>query len=259
MEGRSLFGFLLLLVLTCAVVYLIYKTYGWLNGKNTTDVTILDKPVEMEADMQTCSGVLPPSGNEHTYSFWMYITQWEVTTGSPKYIFRREHSRYILNVALGDIQNELQVFITWKSSEGAFGAGEKVSRLGELALDDDHTHRLTNLPLQAWNHITLTIWGKTLDLYLNGKLARTFVLAAPLEAYDRGEFALGSSSEANESTFNGFLSRFNYFGRVVSPRDIYSLYMKGPANASDLADKPNTSQVSMVLSLGSSPECATAN
>ena len=251
MEARSAFGFLLLLVLTCAVVFLIYKTYTWLNKGNDTDVTILDKPVKMEADMHTCSGILPPSGNEHTYSFWTYITQWEVTPSKPKYIFRREHARYVLNVAVGDIHNELQVFITDKAS------GDKVSRIGELGLDDDHTHRLTNLPLQAWNHITITIWNKTLDLYLNGKLARTFVLAKPLEAFEKGAFTIGGSSD--DAILNGFVSRFQYFGRVVSPRDIYSIYMKGPANKSDLSNKPNSSQVTLDLSVGQTPECATAN
>ena len=249
MEARSAIGFLLLLVLTCAVVILIYKTYTWLNKGNDTDVTILDKPVKMEADMHTCSGILPPSGNEHTYSFWTYITQWEVTS-SPKYIFRREHSGYILNVAVGEHNNELQVFITSKPTH------QKVSRQGELGADDDTTHRLTNLPLQAWNHITITIWNKTLDLYLNGKLARTFVLAKPLQAFDKGAFTIGGSSE--EPVLNGFLSRFQYFGRVVSPRDIYSIYMKGPAKKSDLSNKPNTSQLTLDLSVGQTPECASA-
>lgn len=251
MEARSAIGFLLLLVLTCAVVFLIYKTYTWLNKGNDTDVTILDKPVKMEADMHTCSGILPPSGNEHTYSFWIYITHWDVTPSSPKYIFKRTHAGNTLNVAAGESFNELQVFITNNDT------GEKVARNSSTGLDDDHTHRLTNLPLQAWNHITITIWNKTLDLYLNGKLARTFVLATPLQAFDKGALTIGGSSE--EPILNGFLSRFQYFGRVVSPRDIYSIYMKGPANKKDLSNKPNSSQVTLDLSVGQTPECATAN
>ena len=218
MEARSAIGFLLLLVLTCAVVFLIYKTYTWLNKGNDTDVTILDKPVKMEADMHTCSGILPPSGNEHTYSFWIYITHWDVTPSSPKYIFKRTHAGNTLNVAAGESFNELQVFITNNDT------GEKVARNSSTGLDDDHTHRLTNLPLQA---------------------------------FDKGALTIGGSSE--EPILNGFLSRFQYFGRVVSPRDIYSIYMKGPAKKSDLSNKPNTSQLTLDLSVGQTPECATAN
>ena len=225
---------------------LIKKLYH----KNKTEVVVISKPLEMESDMTTCSGMLPQSGSEHSYSFWMYVTQWQMTHDSPKFIFRRQHLSNTLNVAVGDVKNELQIYLTNDAG--------RISRTSTVGTDDDTTHTLSNLPLQAWNHITLTIWDKTLDLYLNGKLARTFILAEPLQPSEDGSFTIGSLSQDNEQTFHGFLSRFHYFTRVISPHEIYKLYLKGPAKSSDLSSKPNTSRVSLDVSLGQAPTCATA-
>ncbi len=253
MEARSILGFLLLLVLTCAVILIIKMTISKFSGNSKNQITVVDKPVKMEADMQTCTGILPASGGAHTYSFWMYVSQWEMTQDKPKYIFRREHIGNNLNVALGDSNNELQIWLS--NSDNA-----RIPRAAcELGLDNDDTHRLINLPLQAWNHITITIWEKTLDLYSNGKLTRTFILAQPVQSNNSGSFYMGSLSSNNERTINGFISRFKYFTRVLSPRDIYNLYLKGPAKSSDLSDTPDSSIVNLTLSATQqSPSCTTA-
>tara|TARA_B100000902_G_scaffold400058_1_gene475340 strand:+ start:10209 stop:10973 length:765 start_codon:yes stop_codon:yes gene_type:complete len=253
MEARSILGIFLLILLTCAVILIIKMTISKFSGNSKNQITVVDKPVKMEADMQTCTGILPASGGAHTYSFWMYVSQWEMTQDKPKYIFRREHIGNNLNVALGDSNNELQIWLS--NSNGA-----RIPRSScELGLDNDDTHRLINLPLQAWNHITLTIWEKTLDLYLNGKLTRTFILAQPVQSNNAGSFYMGSLSANNERTVNGFVSRFKYFTRVLSPRDIYNLYLKGPAKSSDLSDTPESTIINLSVNVGQeSPSCATA-
>ena len=123
--------------------------------------------------------------------------------------------------------------------------------------DNDHTHILHNIPLQAWNFITISIHDKTLDLYLNGKLARTFITPEELQPYDNAGFiTLGSLDD--EPILSGFISRFNYYPRVLSPGEIYSAYLKGPAKSSDLSDKPDIEKINLNISLDESPTCATA-
>ena len=87
MEGQQLLGIFMFLILTCTLIVIIIMTVKRLNSSDTNGTVIIDKPVQMEPDMNTCSGILPVSGNEHTYSFWMFVTHWSNKVDNPKFIF----------------------------------------------------------------------------------------------------------------------------------------------------------------------------
>lgn len=255
MVSQKIIGSVVLFVLTLAIIILVAMTVRKMYNPTYAGTEILNVPVEMTEDMTTCSGSLPVAGNEHTYSFWTYVTHWNSSgeNGPKKFIFRREHLNNTLNVVLDSQRNDLHIYLT-NSTGGVVFKNDGIT-------DNNGVHRLSNFPLQAWTHVTICVWNKTLDLYLNGKLTRTFILAKPLQPIDGGKFTLGSNSNVageEEDTFNGFLSRFLYFPRVLAPREIYKIYMKGPAKSSDLSSKPSVSKLNLSVNLGG-PSCATAN
>ena len=250
MELKTIVGLSVFIILISVIFYAIYKTVLYFKSEQGKEIMIIDSPVEIASDMSTCSGNIPSSGNEHTYSFWVYVNQWEITTG-PKYIFRKEHLSNNLNVVLNEDKTDLEVFLTDKSS------GDKIVKF-EDETDNDSTHRLRSFPLQSWNNVIISIWNKTLDVYLNGKLARTFIIAEPLQPLDNGKLTIGSLSANNENTFNGYLSRFKYIPHVISPKEIFQIYLKGPALKSELSQKPNTSKLNINLNFNQAPACASA-
>lgn len=248
MVSQRIIGTVVLVVVTLAIIILIAMTVRKMYNPTYSGTEILDAPVEMTEDMTTCSGTLPAAGNEHTYSFWTYVTHWHSSgvSGADKYIFRRTHLNNKLNVVLDSHKNDLKIFLTRNDGSKVYDDNNK------------HAHMLYNYPLQAWTHVTICVWNKTLDLYLNGKLARTFILKEPLQPVDGGNFTLGSNSNQDqEDTFSGFLSRFLYFPRVLSPREIYKLYLKGPAKSSDLTSDPSVSKP-ISVNIGGGPSCANA-
>jgi hypothetical protein len=248
MFDQKLIGFGVLIVVTIALIILITMTISKMYNPVYSGTVIVDSPVEMTEDMTTCSGVLPENGTEHSYSFWCYVTHWE-DSASEKFIFRRSHLRNQLNVTIGASHPDLNITLVDEY-------GVAIVR-NDHGADNDSVHRLRNFPLQAWNHVVITVWGKTLDMYLNGKLARTFILAEPLQPLTDGKFILGGTS--SEPTFNGFLSRFRYFPRVLSPNEIYKIYLKGPAKSSELSDSPGITKLSLGINVGDGPSCATAD
>lgn len=219
---------LIFLIITLAVLILTIKN---MTSPINAGTLIINKPLRMVPNMGRCCDQLPESGNEHTYLFWIFVDHWEQTP-KDKYIFKRQHDFNKLNVVLGKHSSNLEIFLTNKNDI-------KLSRhsADEFTFTDyDDTHKLFNLPLQTWNHLGFVCYDKTLDLYLNGKLARTFLLAQPLQTGETNE--LISFGGSDDDTFSGFLSRFRYFPRIVSPREVYKNYLKGPAKKSDLSSTP---------------------
>jgi hypothetical protein len=249
MVSQQVIGSVVLLTLTFALIIIIGMTVRKMYNPTYVGTSILDTPVQVSSDMTTCSGVLPASGNEHTYSFWIYVSHF-MPSNEPHHIFRRAHRTNVLDVSLGASTPDLEVSLTTLN-------GGVIER-NNYGTDNDTKHVLRNFPLQSWNHVVVSIHGKTLDLYLNGKLTRTFIIAEQLQPIENGSFVLGS--QGDEPSFVGFLSRFKYFTRVLSPTEIYKIYLKGPAKKSELSHTPMTKELTLDLSLGgSSPSCATAN
>tara|TARA_B100001094_G_scaffold324736_2_gene377812 strand:- start:4733 stop:5530 length:798 start_codon:yes stop_codon:yes gene_type:complete len=253
------------LILILAIFAVIYMTLKKLYNPFNTGILIIDKPVEITHDMVSCVDSLP-DGSDHTYSFWMFVSHWSKTPGRPKIVFKHKFTNYTLNVSVGENDADLEVFLTDSN-------GLKVSRKSHMSyysendneyyrlareLDNDNTHVLQNLPIQSWNHITLSVYDKTIDLYLNGKLARTFVLADELQMTLDQMIQVGSVGD--EITYSGFLSKFRYYPRLVSPHEIYKIYLDGPASESQLSYERDAKKLNLNLSLQSGgPTCATAH
>lgn len=251
---QTIFGIVLSVFIGIVIIILIglmIKTYY---SPRRIGTVLIDKPVAMSNNMTTCAGRLLTSGSEHTYSFWFFVKQWE-TGGSPKRLFVRSHMlNHELHVDMHEIHPTLIVSIQNN------GAIVKHNFSGDTEHSGDGKYRLQNVSIQGWNHVTLTIFDKTLDMYLNGKLVKSFILPVNLQSNENNGISVGGSDEDNIPTINGFMSRFVYYPRVLSPREIYRNYLAGPAKYGILSSQPNYELGSEFVFGGkNSPECARAD
>lgn len=214
---------------------------------------LIDKPVAMTDNMSTCAGKLLTSGSEHTYSFWFFIKQWE-TGGNNKRLFTRSHLlNYQLHVEMQSSYPNLVVSIL--DNDGLVQTHQGIS-------DDsgDGYYRLQNVSIQGWNHVTMTIFDKTLDMYLNGKLVKSFILPVNLQSSEDNGISVGGSEADEVPTIDGFMARFIYYPRVLSPREIYRNYLKGPAAYGVLSSQPDYELGSEFVFGGkNTPDCSTAS
>jgi len=80
---------------------------------------------------------------------------------------------------------------------------------------------LVDLPLQRWNHVVIVLWNRSLDVYLNGKLARSCTLNHIPRLNNSPVYLTQNGG------FEGDMATFRYFNRAVNADEVYSLYQKG--------------------------------
>ena len=89
---------------------------------------------------------------------------------------------------------------------------------------------ISNLPLQRWAMVTVVLWNRTLDVYINGFLTRSVVLpGAPL--FDSSELNRIFIGGNTHQTFGGYFSRIKYFDKAITADRVMDLYKNGPMPA----------------------------
>tara|TARA_B100001769_G_scaffold275319_1_gene277241 strand:- start:5003 stop:5899 length:897 start_codon:yes stop_codon:yes gene_type:complete len=96
-----------------------------------------------------------------------------------------------------------------------------------------------NISIQKWNCLTLSVDGKTLDVYLDGKLRNSFVLngiyRGDVSSGDEKNIYLGqigdilkknASNDPNVG-FQGYITRIRYQTNGITPKEAYDIYKKG--------------------------------
>jgi hypothetical protein len=83
---------------------------------------------------------------------------------------------------------------------------------------------LPEIDLQRWVNITVSVNGKTVDVYYDGKLARSCVLPS-LFKVDAGGY---SASLLAYGGFGGEISTTTMYDTALNPEQVYKNYMAGP-------------------------------
>lgn len=90
---------------------------------------------------------------------------------------------------------------------------------------------LPEIPLQRWVNITVAANGKTVDVYLDGKLSRSCILPRPFKVpATYGATLLGFGG------FGGQLSTTTMYDAALNPEQVYKNYMAGPEPVTSIGD-----------------------
>jgi hypothetical protein len=161
------------------------------------------------------------SGNtsNFTYSIWFFVDDWNYRYGEPKVIFGRMTTgsgkkEPCPSVTLGPIQNNIIV------SLAVYPGLDEAPEDGTNYIV--HTCGISNVPIQRWCNFFMSVYGRTLDLYLDGKLVRTCVLP--------GVAKIDSSAPIYITPmggFSGWTSRFQYWPDASNPQKAWDIYKAG--------------------------------
>jgi len=257
----GLFYLMLVVVGLVSLYYLSRWLYGTTNLQNTVII-----PGQVPANTAPSTVGAPPKiyeGGELSINFWVYISNWKANNGKRKHIieiFGQNFSTIL--IGLGAFKNTLLVRVHTiggggSSNQQAVGIDpidgfqdlptrspdtslltSDVSRLfTPLTIDDTtawdtESQPLCDLPeidLQRWVNVSVSLSGRSVDVYLDGKLQRSCVLDSYFKVDNSGDLR---ARVLQYGGFDGYISNMNAYNYALNPDQIYHLFMSGPNGVS---------------------------
>jgi hypothetical protein len=208
-----MFGIGMIVVVAIVVVLLVvvFRTRAVNQAMNPI---LIDQPInayDVAENSQQFDVQPSDRGLEYTYSCWFYVQDWY-------YRFNDWKAIYVKGPTSGD------PVAVGGMNPGVYLYPETNNLLVSIATYNNPKEQVSvsNIPLQKWVHLTVVLNNRTVDVYVNGKLERSKVLAGvPKLNADK-------VSVAPNQGFFGKISRLQYFARSLKPDEVYSVYQNGP-------------------------------
>ncbi len=204
------------IILGVIVIIILYLVISYLTDSTRADLMGLHNAKTAEGDMGV---IINPSSlpgntasNDYTYSMWIFINDWNHKYGDDKVIFRRTKKTSTADtfddvcpcVSIGATKNELKI-------EMATNGTTKTE-----------SFTVSDIPIQKWVNVIVTTEGRTVDVYLDGKLVKSYVMNGVLKIDKLANVYL-----TPDGGFSGYLNKFRYYARTMSPREAYEIYKEG--------------------------------
>jgi len=191
----------------------------------------------ISASTLATNGSNTPSSN-FAYSVWFYVNDWNYRYGEPKVIFGRMGAKSSDQstgsvpgisgidpcpaVVLGAVENNISV------SLGCYpGADQEPTTPGGKTIV--HTCSIANVPIQKWVNLVISVYGRSMDLYIDGKLVRTCLLPGVASVNNNANIYVTPAGG-----FDGWTSKLQYYPNSLNPQEVWNIYTQGYSSWSSM-------------------------
>ena len=223
-------------------IIILYLIMSWWFDSSTYLSGLRDAKKQKKIDAEKLGDGSGHSSN-FSYSIWFYINDWNYMFGQKKTIFTRGSHGGGPRVSLGEYENNLLVELPVYShsssgdSGGDSGGGSapKPSNCDGADCSDStrpsshtsghssvHKCNVPNVPIQRWVNLIMSVYGRSLDVYIDGKLVRTCVLPNTALVNPKAGVLLTPNGG-----FDGWTSNFQYFIDATNPQEAWNIYQAG--------------------------------
>jgi len=199
-----------------AVTLLLYVVYKYVTKDLSKLTNLTSAEIATVVSLPTTASTATTSN--FAYSIWFYIDNWNYMNGLQKTVFQRQAtntdsaSTYCPQVVLDAFLNNLIITLATTPSSAA-------------TTSDSVTATIENIPIQTWVNVIVSVYTRTLDVYLNGKLVITKVMPGIATPYTNGS---NTSVEVTPNGgFSGWTSTFQYWPNAITPQQAFNVYSKG--------------------------------
>lgn len=225
-------------ILIIIIVVLLYIVIRYIFSSNNTLSSLSSGTTMQTIDAGSLTKGSVANSSNFTYSIWFYINDWNYKYGENKVLFGRmggltdttgssvsgvSGAKPCPAVVLGSIENNLSIMLTcYPGSGSVLSSGDVRSSDGSIV----HTCSVSNVPIQKWVNLLISTYGRTLDVYLDGKLVTTCVLP--------GVAMINQNANVYVTPVGGFAgwtSKFQYFPNSTDPQTAWNIYQQGYGNS----------------------------
>lgn len=221
----------LTIVITIIIVVLIFMLLRYIFSDPYTLQDIQDgkSTSTISASSLATNGTGVPSTN-FAYSVWFYVNDWNYRYGEPKVIFGRMGAKSGAQggsisgisgldpcpaVVLDAVENNVSI------SLGCYpGINEEPTTPGGNTVV--HTCSVSNVPIQKWVNLLLSVYGRTMDIYIDGKLVRTCLLPGIASVNNNADIYVTPGGG-----FNGWTANLQYYPNSLNPQEAWNIYSRG--------------------------------
>lgn len=242
---------ILLIVLVLVGVYYLYKYLFTSSGLKIETMNSSFKPAN--GSTPAIVAAFPNqiySGGELSVNMWVYFKDIDsVVSTSGHHIFSLGKSsgtatnktlvgEQTMVVYLEPSNNTMKVGVSTEASGTTTKLASSTSGATSFTAPTSNIHAtIKDIEFQKWIMLTFTLNNKVLDIYMDGKLARSVVLP--------GMYYVGGTTGTQENAvyltaaayggFGGFIGNTKMANYALNPEEVWRLYMSGPAEPFSLS------------------------
>jgi hypothetical protein len=202
------------IILAVIVILVIFLIINMLTSKSNKLSSMQDGNVEKIIPASDLSSSTNNTSN-FTYSVWFYIEDWTYRYGQEKVILTRIDSdrNPSPQIALGAFQNNLNVSLQTYPD----GSNTDTSSVSQT-----HNCNIKNVPIQSWVNALISVNGRTLDVYIDGKLVRTCVMPGVARIAANAPVIITPGGG-----FSGYTAEIKYWPNATNPQEAWNIYRSG--------------------------------
>jgi hypothetical protein len=182
------------IILGIIIVFLIYYLYVNYIGA----VKTMTKSADLNISQPTIANIDRPANLNYSYGVWLYVNSWD--NSKTKTIFARANN---IKLYLDVNTPTLKCDIT------------KTTGVETVIITD-------NFPLQKWVYIIVSVDGRIIDCYINGKLVKTQKLSS-----DTKQPLDSAAAPIVMGSFDATIANFSRTITPMDPQTAWNNYNKG--------------------------------
>lgn len=202
---------ILIIISVLVVLYIILNVF-FKKSNTLTSTQNGDEEEIISADTLTRNN----NSSNYTYSTWFYVNDWNYRFGEEKTVLQRTDTdgNPSPSIVFGAVENNIIVSVSCYPTNQTDATVTSTSIV--------HKCTIPNFPLQTWVNLIISLYGRTLDMYIDGKLVRTCVLPGVAKVNPDADISITPGGG-----FSGWTSNFEYWDTATNPQQAYNIYKTG--------------------------------
>jgi len=218
------------IIMIVMIILLFYIVVSYVMGGPRVITSLMSARTMQTVAPSSLDGASAKPSPNFTYSIWFYLDDWNYQVGKTKPIFVRASSAVQIASEIDDVTLSPSSVVYCPKIRFKPNTNEIEIIIDCLPSSPDgpnqrDTCTVSNIPIQKWVNLLVSVYGLTEDVYLDGKLVKTRILPNS-PATSLLTTAANAYITPNKG-FSGFTNKFQYWPDATNPQQAWNTYQSG--------------------------------